>query len=121
MLFRSGRTGLTSLATAGMFALALFFAPLFTMIPSAATAPALVIVGLFMMGPITKIDFTDYTEAIPAFLTIIMMPFAYSIADGIVFGMLSYVALKLLTGRTKEVSKVMWLLAVLFILKFIFI
>ncbi len=116
-----GRTGLTSLATAGMFALALFFAPLFTMIPSAATAPALVIVGLFMMGPITKIDFTDYTEAIPAFLTIIMMPFAYSIADGIVFGMLSYVALKLLTGRTKEVSKVMWLLAVLFILKFIFI
>ncbi|NMA48341.1 MAG: NCS2 family permease, partial [Tissierellia bacterium] len=116
-----GRTGLTSLATAGMFALALFFAPLFTMIPSAATAPALVIVGLFMMGPITKIDFTDYTEAIPAFLTIIMMPFAYSIADGIVFGMLSYVALKLLTGRTKEVSKVMWLLAVLFVLKFIFI
>lgn len=116
-----GRTGLTSLATAGMFALALFFAPLFTMIPSAATAPALVIVGLFMMGPITKIDFTDYTEAIPAFLTIIIMPFAYSIADGIVFGMLSYVLLKLLTGRTKEVSKVMWLLAVLFVLKFIFI
>lgn len=113
-----GRTGLTSLATAGMFAIALFFAPLFTMIPAAATAPALVIVGLFMMTPITKINFIDFTEAIPAFLTIVMMPFAYSIADGIVFGMVSYVVLKLLTGRTKEVSKVMWVLAVLFVLKF---
>ncbi|WP_422486058.1 NCS2 family permease [Gudongella sp. DL1XJH-153] len=116
-----GRTGLTSLATAGMFAIALFFAPLFTIIPSAATAPALVIVGLFMMSPITKINFVDYTEAIPAFLTIVMMPFAYSIADGIVFGMVSYVILKLLTGRTKEVSKIMWVLAILFVLKFIFI
>ncbi len=113
-----GRTGLTSLATAGMFAIALFFAPLFTMIPAAATAPALVIVGLFMMTPITKINFIDFTEAIPAFLTIVMMPFAYSIADGIVFGMVSYVVLKLLTGRTKEVSKVMWILALLFVLKF---
>ena len=116
-----GRTGLTSLATAGMFAIALFFAPLFTMIPAAATAPALVIVGLFMMTPITKINFIDFTEAIPAFLTIVMMPFAYSIADGIVFGMVSYVVLKLLTGRTKEVSKVMWVLALLFVLKFVFI
>lgn len=116
-----GRTGLTSLATAGMFAIALFFAPLFTIIPAAATAPALVIVGLFMMSPITKINFVDYTEAIPAFLTIVMMPFAYSIADGIVFGMVSYVILKLLTGRTKEVSKIMWVLAILFVLKFIFI
>ena len=113
-----GRTGLTSLATAFMFAIALFFAPLFTMIPAAATAPALVIVGLFMMTPITKINFIDFTEAIPAFLTIVMMPFAYSIADGIVFGMVSYVVLKLLTGRTKEVSKVMWILAILFVLKF---
>jgi len=77
-----GRTGLTSLATAGMFALALFFAPLFTMIPAAATGPALVIVGLFMMSPIKKINFEDFTDAIPAFLTIVMMPFAYSIADG---------------------------------------
>jgi AGZA family xanthine/uracil permease-like MFS transporter len=115
-----GRTGLTSLTTAGMFALALFFAPLFTMIPSAATAPALVIVGLFMMSPIKKIDFEDYTEAIPAFLTIVMMPFAYSIADGIVFGMVSYVVLKALAGRTKEISKIMWVLALLFILKFAF-
>src|SRR5699024_124282 len=80
-----GRTGLTALSTAGMFALSLFFAPLFTIIPSAATAPALVIVGLFMMSPITQIDFEDYTESIPAFLTIIMMPFSGSIAEGIVF------------------------------------
>lgn len=116
-----GRTGLTSLSTAVMFGIALFFAPLFTMIPTAATAPALVIVGLFMMTPITKIDFNDFTEAIPAFLAIVMMPFAYSIADGIVFGMVSYVILKLLTGRTNEISKVMWLIAVLFVLKFIFI
>jgi AGZA family xanthine/uracil permease-like MFS transporter len=86
-----GRTGMTSLVTAAMFGVALFFAPLFTLVPSAATAPALVIVGLFMMSPITKIDFNDYTEAIPAFLTIVMMPFAYSIAEGIVFGMVSYV------------------------------
>ena len=113
-----GRTGLTALSTSVMFAIALFFAPLFTLIPSAATAPALVIVGLFMMSPITKIDFFDYTEAIPAFLTIVMMPFAYSIADGIVFGMVSYVILKLVSGRTKEVSKVMWLLAILFVIKF---
>lgn len=115
-----GKTGLTSLATAAMFALALFFAPLFTMIPAAATGPALIIVGLFMMSPIKKINFEDFTDAIPAFLTIVMMPFAYSIADGIVFGMVSYVILKLLTGRTKEISKVMWLLAVLFVLKFVF-
>ncbi len=116
-----GRTGLTALATAGMFALALFFAPLFTMIPAAATAPALIIVGLFMMSPITKLDFSDYTESIPAFLTMVIMPFAYSIADGIVFGMVSYVILKALAGRAKEVSIIMWVVATLFILKFIFI
>lgn len=115
-----GRTGLTSLSTAGMFALALLFAPVFTMVPSAATAPILVIVGLFMMSSIKEIDFDDYTEAIPAFLTIIMMPFAYSIAEGIVFGMLSYVLLKLLTGKGKEVSLVMYVLALLFIARIIF-
>ncbi len=115
-----GRTGLTSLTTAAMFGVALFFAPLFTLVPSAATAPALVIVGLFMMSPITKIDFSDYTEAIPAFLTIVMMPFAYSIAEGIVFGMVSYVILKAITGKSKEVSLVMWLLSALFVLRFIF-
>lgn len=115
-----GRTGLTALSTAVMFAIALFFAPLFTMIPSAATAPALVIVGLFMISAILKIDFEDFTEGIPAFLTIIMMPLAYSIAEGIVFGMVSYVALKAITGRFKEISLTMWVLAGLFILRIIF-
>src|SRR5699024_9755453 len=80
-----GRTGLTALSTACMFALSLLFAPLFTMVPSAATGPALILVGLFMMSPIKEIDLDDFTEAIPAFLTIIMMPLAYSIAEGIVF------------------------------------
>ncbi|MFA8433976.1 MAG: NCS2 family permease [Marinifilaceae bacterium] len=113
-----GKTGMTALTTAGMFALALLFAPVFVMIPGAATAPALVIVGLFMMSPIMKINLNDFTEAIPAFLTIIMMPLTFSIADGIVFGMLSFVILKLLTGRYKEVTWVMYVIAALFLIKF---
>jgi len=112
-----GRTGLTSLTTAVMFLLALFFSPIFNVIPSQATAPALVLVGLFMMSPIKEIDLEDFTEAIPAFLTIAMMPFAYSIAEGIVFGMVSYVILKLITGKWRDVSVVMYILAFLFILK----
>mgnify|MGYP004702698117 FL=1 len=114
-----GKTGLTSLSVAGMFILALFFAPVFTMVPGAATAPALVLVGFFMMSPILKINFDDYTESLPAFLTIIMMPLAYSIAEGIVFGMLSYVLLKVLTGKQKDLTVVMVVLAALFILKFL--
>ncbi|SET52871.1 putative MFS transporter, AGZA family, xanthine/uracil permease [Natronincola peptidivorans] len=114
-----GKTGLTALSTAGMFVIALLFSPLFIMIPGAATAPALVLVGLFMMSPITKIDLDDFTEAIPAFLTIIMMPLAYSIAEGIVFGMVSYVFLKLLTGKGSKVSPIMYILTVLFIAKFL--
>jgi AGZA family xanthine/uracil permease-like MFS transporter len=113
-----GRTGLTSLTTAGLFLVALFFAPLFTMVPPAATAAALVLVGFFMMSPILKINFDDYTEAIPAFITILVMPLTYSIAEGIVFGMLSYVLLKLLTGKVKDISVVMIVLAILFVLKF---
>ena len=112
-----GRTGLTSFTTAVMFILALFFSPIFNIIPSEATAPALVLVGLFMMSPIKEIDLSDFTEAIPAFLTIVMMPFAYSIAQGIVFGMVSYVVLKLITGKHKDISVVMYILALLFVLK----
>ncbi|SNS60348.1 putative MFS transporter, AGZA family, xanthine/uracil permease [Anaerovirgula multivorans] len=114
-----GKTGLTALSTAGMFTIALLFSPLFIMIPGAATAPALVLVGLFMMSPINKIDLDDFTEAIPAFLTIIMMPLAYSIAEGIVFGMVSYVFLKLLTGKGNKVSPIMYILTILFIIKFL--
>lgn len=113
-----GRTGLTSLSTAALFLIALFFAPVFTMVPAAATAPALILVGFFMMSPILNIDFDNYTESIPAFVTIIVMPLTYSIAEGIVFGMLSYVLLKVLTGKYKDISVVMVVLAALFILKF---
>ena len=113
-----GKTGLTALTTGVLFLLALFLAPIFLMIPAAATASALVLVGAMMVTPITKISFEDYTEMIPVFLTIIMMPLAFSIAEGIVFGMLSYVLLKLLSGKAKQVSPVMYILAILFILKF---
>jgi len=115
-----GRTGLTALSTAGMFFLSLFLAPLFLVVPSAATAPALIIVGLFMMSPIKEIDFSDYTEALPAFLTMVMMPFCFSIADGIIFGVVSYVCIKVLAGRSKEVPLLAYILAGLFVAKFIF-
>lgn len=114
-----GRTGLTALSTAGMFLLALFLAPLFLMVPASATAPALILVGLFMISSVVKINFDDMTEALPAFLTIVMMPFAFSIAQGIVFGMLSFVFLKALSGRFKQISITMWVLFVLFILKMV--
>lgn len=116
-----GRTGLTSLTTGAMFALALFFSPIFAMVPGEATAPALMIVGLFMMSPIKDINLDDYTEAIPAFLTIVMMPFAYSIAEGIVYGMVSYVLLKVISGKHKDVSLVMYILALLFVVKEFFV
>lgn len=113
-----GRTGLTAATTGILFLLSLFLSPLFLMVPAAATAPVLILVGVMMFTPITKIDLSDYTEAIPAFFTIVMMPFTFSIAEGIVFGMLSYVLLKLLTGRVQEISLIMYILAVLFVIKF---
>jgi AGZA family xanthine/uracil permease-like MFS transporter len=115
-----GRTGLTSFTTAILFICALFLSPLFLMIPAAATAPALVLVGVMMMSPIQNLDLDDYTESIPAFFTLIMMPLTFSIAEGIVFGILAYVLLKLLTGKYKDISIISYLLAVLFILKFVF-
>ena len=114
-----GRTGLTSLSTAAMFALALFFAPLFLMVPASATAPALILVGLFMITSVVQINFEDMTESLPAFLTIVMMPFAFSIAQGIVFGMLSFVILKALSGQFKRISIAMWVIFVLFIVKMV--
>ena len=113
-----GRTGLTAFFTAMFFILALFLAPVFMMIPAAATAPALIMVGMFMMAPIKKIDLDDATEALPAFLTIIMMPLTYSISEGIVFGMLSFVILKMMSGKFKDVSIPMYLISILFIIKF---
>ncbi len=113
-----GRTGLTSLTVAGLMLLALFLSPIFLMIPGAATAPALILVGAMMMTPVKNINFDDFTESIPAFLTIIMMPLTYSISEGILFGVLTYVILKVLTGKFKEITIVTIILAVLFMLKF---
>ncbi len=110
-----GRTGLTSLATAAMFAIALFFSNVFLIIPSAATTPALILVGLFMMSPIKEINLEDFTESIPAFITIIFMPLTYSISEGIVFGMLSYIILKVLTGKGKDLSIFTYIVGLLFL------
>jgi len=114
-----GRTGLTAFSTAVMFLLALFLAPLFLMVPASATAPALILVGLFMITSVVRINFEDMTEAVPAFLTIVMMPFAFSIAQGIVFGMLSFVLLKALSGQFKHITVTMWVIFVLFVLKMV--
>jgi AGZA family xanthine/uracil permease-like MFS transporter len=114
-----GRTGLTSLTVAGLMLLALFLSPIFLMIPGAATAPALILVGAMMMTPVKNINFDDFTESIPAFLTIIMMPLTYSISEGILFGVLSYVLLKILSGKFKDITIVTVILAVLFMLKFL--
>ncbi|AVQ47367.1 guanine permease [Clostridium sporogenes] len=113
-----GRTGLTAVSTATMFLIALFISPLFIMIPAPATAPSLILVGLFMMSPIKEIELEDFTEAIPAFLTIIMMPLSYSISDGIVFGVVSYIVIKTLTGKVKDVSLTTFIVGALFVLKF---
>ncbi|WP_194189953.1 NCS2 family permease [Clostridium chrysemydis] len=114
-----GRTGLTAVTTAIMFGLALFFAPIFAVITPAVTASALILVGLFMIEPIKEINFEDFTEAIPAFLTIIMMPFSYSISDGIIFGVISYIVLKVFTGKFKDISLATVVIAIVFILKFV--
>ena len=116
-----GRTGLTAFSTVVCFALALFFAPVFLGIPSAATAPALILVGVMMMEPVARINWTDFRESIPAFVTLILMPVAYSISDGILIGMITYVVLNALTGKAKEITPTMYVLAVLFILRYIFI
>lgn len=118
---QGGRTGLTAFVVACCFAISLFFSPIFLAIPSAATAPVLVIVGLFMLGPIKNIKLDDYAESIPAFITIVMMPLAYSISDGILLGMISYVVLNVLCGNFKRITPAMYVLAILFILKYIFI
>ena len=101
--------------------MALLFSPLFLSIPSAATAPALIIVGLLMVESIKAIPFDDFSESIPAFVCFITMPLTYSIANGILLGMITYVLMNVITGKSKKLSPVMYILAVLFVLKFIFI
>lgn len=114
-----GRTGLTAVTTGVMFLLSLFFAPIFTAIPTQATAPVLILVGVMMCTSLVKIDFEDFTNAIPAFLTIVMMPLAYSIADGIIFGIISYTILKIAAKKYDEVNLSLIFLSILFILKFV--
>jgi AGZA family xanthine/uracil permease-like MFS transporter len=114
-----GRTGLTAVVTGVLFLAALFIAPLAGLVPAAATAPILIIVGIFMMEPVMRINFEDFMEAIPAFLAIVMMPFTFSIAEGIVWGVLAYVGLKLFTGKGKDVSITMYILAILFVARFV--
>lgn len=118
-----GRTGLTAITTGVLFLLALIFSPLFLTIPSFATAPALIIVGFYMMGAVVKIDFSDMAEAIPAFLCIIAMPLFYSISEGIAIGVISWTLLNLITGKAKDkkISILMYVLTVLFILKYVFL
>ena len=118
---QGGRSGLTAFSVAVCFAVALFFSPLFLSIPAAATAPALIIVGLLMLEPVAKIQWHDFTEAIPAFICVIMMPFTYSISNGILLGMIAYVVINVMSGRYKKISTTMYILALLFVLKYIFI
>lgn len=118
---QGGRSGLTSFAVACCFAVTLFFSPLFLSIPSSATAPVLIIVGLLMIEPIKKIPFADFTESIPAFICIILMPLTYSISHGILLGMISYVLLNMLCGKFKNITVTMYILAVSFVLKYIFL
>ena len=116
-----GRTGLTAFSIVVCFAIALFFSPIFLAIPGAATAPALIIVGVMMMHSIKVIHWEDYAKSIPAFLTIILMPLAYSISDGILIGVIAYVLTHAISGKFKDISVTMWVLAVLFVLRYIFI
>lgn len=116
-----GRSGLTAFVVACCFIISLFLSPLFLSIPSAATAPVLIIVGLFMLEPVRRIDFSDYTESIPAFVCIITIPLAYSISDGILLSVICYVLMNVLCGNFKKLTPAMYILAVLFILKYLFI
>ena len=115
------RTGLASVVTAVLFLLAIFFAPIFTAIPGFATAPALIFVGFLMISSVVDIDFNDLTEAVPAYMTILAMPFAYSIAEGISLGVISYVVINVICGKAKKVTPLMYVLAVLFVCKYIFL
>ena len=118
---QGGRSGLTALIVGGCFVIAMFFSPLFLSIPSAATAPALIIVGLLMAEQIKNVDFDDFSESIPAFVCMLMMPLTYSISNGILIGMITYVLMNMICGKFKKLSPAMYILAILFILKYIFI
>ncbi|MEM8969945.1 MAG: NCS2 family permease, partial [Bacteroidota bacterium] len=114
-----GRTGLTALVVAILFLLSIFLAPLAGMVPAAATAPALILVGMLMMQSIQKVNFNNFDEALPAFLTMVLMPFTYSIANGIAAGIIFYVLIKVVKGKFSDIPVALYLLAGLFVLKFV--
>lgn len=118
-VLEGGKSGLTAVIVAILFAVSLVFAPLIGLIPGTATAPVLILVGVLMMGEIVKIKFDDFTDALPAFLTIVMMPLTYSIAQGLAFGFMSYTIIKLVGGKYKQNNAVMYILTILFIIHFV--
>ena len=118
-VLEGGKSGLTAVIVAILFAVSLVFAPLIGLIPGTATAPVLILVGVLMMGEIVKIKFDDFTDALPAFLTIVMMPLTYSIAQGLAFGFMSFTIIKLISGKYKENNAVMYILTILFIIHFV--
>jgi AGZA family xanthine/uracil permease-like MFS transporter len=118
-VMEGGKTGLTSVVTSMLFVLALFFAPVAGLVPAEATAPALILVGVLMMGALKQIDFDDFTEALPAFLTVVMMPFTFSIANGIASGLIVYPIIKIVSGKAKGIHPLVYILAALFILRFV--
>lgn len=117
-IMEGGKTGLTSVVVSLLFLASLFLAPVAGLVPAAATAPALIIVGVLMMGAVREIDFSDFSEALPAFMTIVIMPFSYSIANGIAAGLVFYPLVKVISGRAREVHPIIYILAFLFVLRF---
>ena len=116
-----GRTGLSSIVTGLLFLVAIFLSPIFIAIPGFATAPALLFVGFLMISAVVDIDFSDFTEAVPAYLALIFMPLTYSISEGIAAGVISYVVINLVCGKAKKITPLMYILALLFVAKFIFL
>ena len=116
-----GRTGLSSIVTGLLFLVAIFLSPIFIAIPGFATAPALLFVGFLMISAVVDIDFSDFTEAVPAYLALIFMPLTYSISEGIAAGVISYVVINLVCGKAKKITPLMYILAILFVAKFIFL
>ena len=115
-----GRTGMTSLVTAVLFLGAIIFAPIVSIVPGAATAPALIFVGILMLGNIKDVDFSDMANALPAFCTVVFMPFTYSIANGVAVGLIMYCIIKLFTGKANDIKVLTWIISIVFILRYAF-
>ena len=115
-----GRTGMTSLVTAVMFLASIIFAPIVSIVPGQATAPALIFVGILMLSNIKEVDFSEMSNALPAFCTVVFMPFTYSIANGVAVGLITYCFMKLFTGKAREIKALTWIISIIFILRYAF-